>query len=415
MDRYESLDVIRKLREQRANDPDANGTPDGLEPVAIPLDWVELTTKQQTRALAKLCQPSRRLEVLCSVCMSQGKSLCGSCGVRYCSETCRNDDWKRHKVICKLFANWDKSKRPSAKHFAAILFPTYREKPELVWCRLVDHASKLEVAHSDFDLLKSHPIQGITCHVNYSITGRMFLGHGLAMVDAYKLGSLEEEHLVNINKSITSLADPGSLTSYAGPHIVFAFRVKRNGKPARGIDVVPGDWRHATDYIILNLMNTFISEEVPESEWFQRGTKLNNMASKIITKLYNIEKPIETVPAPRTYWPIEGPCVPAVQIGLPWKTRYVQDSEMVSFSEENWTFTEEMKYVKKYFHRPAAENYGELSGWATVSKFRCGSMIVLPLAKHRIVHQHHVLAFNKYLDYSLKRRVVPSKEGFMEY
>lgn len=410
MENYATLEIVRKLRERRANDPGTNGTPHGLGPVTILLDWAKVTSRDYEKVLRRLCQQTPQLEAICSVCLRPGAFRCRSCGVHYCSEACRDNDWKRHKVVCKLFANWDKSKRPSERHFTALIFPTYREKPELVWCRLVCHASKLEVAHSDFDVLDSLPMRGVTSHVNTSITGRMFLGHGLAMLDVYQLRHLEEEHLANINESIMSLADPGSLTSYAGPHIVFAFKANRKGRPGRGIDVVPADWRHTTDYIILNLMNTFISEPVSESEHFQTGTKLNNIRSRIITKLYNIVKPVETVPAPLTYWPIEGPCVPAVQIGLPWKTRYVQDSEMVSC-----TFSEEMKYVKKYFLRPESEHHGEHSRWATVSKYRCGSMIVLPLAKHRVVHQHHVLAFNKYLDYSLKRRVVPSKDGFMEY
>ena len=415
MEQYATLEIARKLRERRANDSGTNGTPDGLAPVAIWLDWAKPTSRDFEKVVGRLCQPSARLKVICSVCMKEGKSHCGSCGVRYCSEACRNNDWKRHKVICKLFTNWDKSKRPSPRHFAALIFPTFRDKPELVWCRLVGHASKLEIAHSDFDILESLPMRGITSHINTSITGRMFLGHGLAMVDVYQLRHLQDEHLVNINESIMSLADPGSLISYAGPHIVFAFKSNRKGRPGRGIDIAPADWRHTTDYIILNLMNTFISEPVTQSEYFQTGTKLNNTRSNIITKLYNIVKPVETVSAPLTYWPIEGPCVPAVQIGLPWKTRYVQDAEMVSLAEEGRAFSEEMKYVKKYFLRPASGSQEGVPRWATTSRYRCGSMIVLPLAKYRVVHQHHVIAFNKYLDFSLKRRVVPSKKGFMEF
>lgn len=409
MEPYEIYEVIRKIRERNADDPGAGGTPGGLELAAIPLKWVEIISKDRAKTLGRLCEVKPELGLLCSCCMRAGTSRCASCGVRYCSQACRDEDWKRHKVVCKMFAGWDASKRPSEEHFAAIFLPTDRERPELVWCRFMKGGAKLEVAHPDIDRLKSCPMRGTTIHVNSSMkSGRMFLGHGLAVLSVYGLRESDEEALLNINKSIVSLADPGSLALYAGPHLIFAFAGNKNGRPGKGMDVVPQDWRHATDYILLSPKNTFISVTVPESDWFQMSTKINNTMSIIITKICNIENPIETVCAPATYWPIEGPCVPAVQIGLPWKTRYVQDCERGSFSED-------MKYVKKYFQFPASERDGELSEWVTASKYRCGSMLVMPLAKHRLVHEHHVLAFNKYLDFALKRRVVPSKEGFLAY
>ena len=60
---------------------------------------------------------------------------CGS--THYCSKECQEEDWPRHKLLCKQFKNMNP--QPTSMHRRAILFRENETRPELVWveCHLM--------------------------------------------------------------------------------------------------------------------------------------------------------------------------------------------------------------------------------------------------------------------------------------
>lgn len=409
----ESLDlpaIVEEVKERQARSSTANSTPDDAAPVSVPLRWIEWADDVEplrVPTLAKLCATKPEVDELCSTCTKEGISRCRAYGVRYCSASCQERDWKRHKVACQAFSKWDYSTRPSDDHFLALVFPTDRKEPELLWCRLTDNATMLETAHPDVYRLRHRIRRGHAAQINASLSvGRMYLGHGLALLDVYGLGETEKDGLLNVNQCVSALAAPGALGFHAGPHLVFSFVANNVGEPSKGIDVVPRDWRHATDFIILNKFNASLS--VLGLRPAQMATRLNNTASLIVSQIHHIKEPIENVIAPIAHFPGGGPCAAAFQLGLPWRVRCILASEQRKLSNN-------MKYLAPYLHRRLRADGTGVFEWTTCSQYPCGSIILLAAGNDRVVHQHHVTALNKYLDFSLKRRITPSKKGFIEY
>lgn len=75
---------------------------------------------------------------LCLVCTKIAKHECGRChSTKYCSPECQKADWAAHKILCKAYATFDFTTRPSPNHRLAIFFPEDEPKPRFVWlvCR----------------------------------------------------------------------------------------------------------------------------------------------------------------------------------------------------------------------------------------------------------------------------------------
>lgn len=213
--------IVAEVREREARLSTPGRAPDDAEPVSSPLCWLEWADNLDERrvpTLAKLCKTTPQVDLLCSICMKKHTSRCRDCGARYCSENCQKQDWKRHKMVCKAFNNWDYSTRPSDDHFLGLVFPTDRKKPELLWCRLTDNATNLETTHPDIHRLRHLSPKGHAIQVNSSVAlGRVYLGHGLALLDVYALTENEKDSLLNMNQCVSSLSAPGALALYSGP------------------------------------------------------------------------------------------------------------------------------------------------------------------------------------------------------
>ncbi|KEZ45358.1 hypothetical protein SAPIO_CDS2176 [Scedosporium apiospermum] len=377
----------------------------------IPLNWLTGTSHTGSLFYAKHCRKTAFPDSLCTLCLRRGGSFCASCKARYCGDTCRRSDWRVHKGVCSQFKSLGPNDRPSDEHFLAMVLPTAKTTPDLVWCRMIEDCHKLEISHPDIlDLAGDgdggQPIIGNTTHVNNSKgTGGAFLGHGLAMVDVFGLKSSMHRGLVNINSCIHALTAPGALRFHMGPWVVFAFEPDDTGKPKKGIDVVPRDWRHIADYLIFDPSNPFLREvpRVPLQVLY--GTKLSDVTNPALSLVSSIEGEIENVYVPIFDWPYTGPSTLPFQLGLPWKTRYIRAAPAAKPQPH-------MRYLKQYFRR----EYGaDSSRWSSTEDNNCVTMIVLAIGKDRVVHKEHVVAFNKYLDFSLKRKIVPSRDGFMDY
>lgn len=83
---------------------------------------------------------------LCAVCSKPAPLKCSSCkSIHYCDTDCQKEDFKVHKIICKVYSEFDMNTRPSPNHHLAFVFPegaassditTTQEvkmKPKLVW------------------------------------------------------------------------------------------------------------------------------------------------------------------------------------------------------------------------------------------------------------------------------------------
>lgn len=84
----------------------------------------------------------------CSICFESTTKTCTGCAsIRYCSRACQDQDAALHQLVCKPFANFDRSTRPDAGHHLGILFPMpipgpgfVKVDPKFVWIKETDTA-----------------------------------------------------------------------------------------------------------------------------------------------------------------------------------------------------------------------------------------------------------------------------------
>ncbi|CAI4219118.1 unnamed protein product [Parascedosporium putredinis] len=370
----------------------SSGSNEAEGSVDVPLNWAEQLTLFGKAYYARLCQHTSAFDEECTFCW-QGTTLrCTGCGARFCTTDCRNMDRKFHKRVCKQFGAFDPTTRPSSDHFLAMVIPMTRQNPDLVWCQLVGPEKKLRLEHDEIsDSVKNFgefiSLKGKAFHVNGSPgTSLATIGHGLAMVDVYGLKSSEKLGLSHVNQCLHSLTAPGALRFRTGPWIAFAFKSDESGLPQKGLDVVPRDWRYIVDHVVYDPSNAFYGEPPrTRTKPVTFGVKLNNIDHPIISLVTGIKQPLEDVCVPIFEWPDTGPSALAFQIGLPWKIRYIM------------------------------KDGDGASKWVTVEETGVMTFIAFSYGSDRLVHSEHIKAFNKYLDFSLGRKIVPSRVGFMDY
>ncbi|KAE9370875.1 hypothetical protein N431DRAFT_412639 [Stipitochalara longipes BDJ] len=91
----------------------------------------------------------------CCVCNASNSTLCSVCqSVAYCSDKCKQDDARTHKLLCKVFAAFDTKKRPTTGAVLALYFPIlpYGEKglaaPEIIW---IDPEHEMHIVQKNSD------------------------------------------------------------------------------------------------------------------------------------------------------------------------------------------------------------------------------------------------------------------------
>ncbi|QDS73296.1 hypothetical protein FKW77_005806 [Venturia effusa] len=164
----------------------------------------------------------------CAYCAKSGTQHCATCkSITYCSKTCQKSDWKAHKHICKTFAHFDQSSRPSKSHHLAFLFRPDEDKPELVW---------LETERDEEDGAPTGPMLiQIDQRTKKVLDDFIQIRHRDTFL---KDGS-------GLNTSIFKLAPN---TYWRGPVVAVA-QVGQELDPFQHRDVTLTDFRHVVDYL----------------------------------------------------------------------------------------------------------------------------------------------------------------------
>jgi hypothetical protein len=176
-------------------------------------------------------------EELCQLCDKPASDQrCGNCRVaRYCSRECQTKDHALHKYICEDMTKFSEARRPSGRHFRAVLFPLYGEKPELVWVQHAKGSGTITVDHPDLDrFAQALGYETIPLHMAFCglvphallFKGRK-MDHGVAILSVKPSPVLEDPKY--LNKTVSDLGKPGLLDPVFGPLIQVSFTVEEAG------------------------------------------------------------------------------------------------------------------------------------------------------------------------------------------
>ncbi|KAI0154633.1 hypothetical protein GGR57DRAFT_502382 [Xylariaceae sp. FL1272] len=178
-------------------------------------------------------------------------ALCTQCNSAcYCCNGCQRADWSVHKTMCKTFASFDMSTRPSNDHILGVRFPE-KEKPKLVWvhCPLEDIEDGCEDPKFYDQVLKFHD------HSRWLQT----LGREAPLRNAVGIFCRQtftfDGSLPNRNIEALKAANPrqAGTTRWAGPVLGYAmtWRMIPDGRePHKDVDMK--DFRHIADSLIVH-------------------------------------------------------------------------------------------------------------------------------------------------------------------
>ncbi len=180
----------------------------------------------------------------CLVCNVRFAGLCGRCrSVRYCSEECLAADRKTHKVLCRPFASFDLSTRPSEDHYLAIFFPVDGERPELVWLEAISFGEGSK------PLVNIEPFIGDRIlEPSYRLCYNPVLKRDLSDTVILAYRDLHHEAGSKPNKSIAAVVCPPEGYHWHGPLLAFSWVGSDLDSP-KSRDITLTDFRHAADQL----------------------------------------------------------------------------------------------------------------------------------------------------------------------
>jgi hypothetical protein len=179
-------------------------------------------------------------EKLCLICDEPASDQrCGNCRVaRYCSKECQAKDHTMHRHICEDMGKFNEARRPSGRHFGAVLFPLYGGKPELIWVQHAKGSGTITVDHPDLDRFAQElgyetiPLHMVFCGlIPHSLLFKdRKMDHGVAILSIKPNPVLEDPKF--LNKTVSDLGKPGLLDPVFGPLIQVSFTVEEAGVSA---------------------------------------------------------------------------------------------------------------------------------------------------------------------------------------
>lgn len=190
----------------------------------------------------------------CTICNRPEANACTQCHASaYCSTACQKYDWPVHKLLCKSYAAFLPT-RPSALHFATILFPVDAPAPQLIWveCAVAARLSgPTQVPQPDGVL--GYPIGNQErVPINFSHTRQFGMTNKSVVVT-----SIYEEDFpgaLPLNVSIRNTVRK-SVRTWTGPTVVMSQPGKEFRLPTYQ-DVTLADLRVAVD-----MMGRFVDED----------------------------------------------------------------------------------------------------------------------------------------------------------
>ncbi|KAI0506638.1 hypothetical protein F5B22DRAFT_660021 [Xylaria bambusicola] len=361
----------------------------------------------------------------CTVCDSDATLKCSLCGTVYCNPHCFRKDWPHHKALCKTAK--DEQSVDKTGTVRAILFPVDSKKP--VWAHISLDSLNVSIARAlgitGKKPLKKAANQLVTNDINKSLTHRK-VGHGIQQFTLPKTRTVEG---VNLNESIFSLADPGSLRAYFGSAVFLAFgTVKFEGegdhKASWWEDATPRDLRMIIEWYYTRPDNPCIShthrlpiksysapwKEAPlwpavqilcDGDFFRFGV----LCPKGLDNVQNVQVLSKDVFGIRT------PSEIARMAGLPWLVQPCRSAVDPLLDKDKYDFLH--NWTGRIYAQNKATtfrhwNIDHADGWTLpehLDSTHCGSLVVLH-ARGCEIDKLHILGFNEYINQAFKQ-VVP--------
>ena len=186
--------------------------------------------------------------VICNRSPAKPDKTCGSSA--YCSKSCQQADWPRHKLLCTEYAA--AKTRPSERHRLAILFKADEPKPNLCWvdCELREESGEqpYEVPRMDKILGDDDPHSGHHIVLRNPRRNRDLLNTlEVSFRDSFLMDGL------NPNQSILKAlgASRPTMPHWRGPVVVM--RKQGSGiDPAYYGDITLDDYSNALDYLTIH-------------------------------------------------------------------------------------------------------------------------------------------------------------------
>ncbi|KAI0905487.1 hypothetical protein F4823DRAFT_627781 [Ustulina deusta] len=359
----------------------------------------------------------------CTVCDSDAKMRCSTCGTWYCNRECSMKDWPLHKALCKAVKDEFNVDKAPTEHVRAILFPADSDKPTWIWISLKTmHISVVRALGITMKKpLKKRRNALAVNDINKSLTHRK-IGHGIRQFTAPKA---RPQKGLNVNVSILALGDPGSVRPYFGSAVFICFRTYE----ANGItkvcyeDAAPRDLRMIIEWYYTRPDNPCISQlhRLPIKSYGRPGEEgalwpavriicdgdivrfctFSNKDFEIIQNVQVVSKDVSG---------IRSPCEFAALAGLPWVVQPCRSTIDPINDRDNYLLLR--NWAGRIYAQNKTEsfqhwNLNSTDSWTLpeyLSSTQCGSLLVLHKDGGRI-DKLHVACFIQYVEIAFEQAV----------
>lgn len=186
---------------------------------------------------------------LCDMCSKPGPQRCQACHKsRYCSRECQKLDWPIHKLVCKLFKDFEE--RPGGNFRRAIYFPDTNSRPRFIWLPFtwiggdagngegIYHLPNLDIIFGKGKQLAAPNSLTFNPVLNRFLSHTILINYGdSCLIDGSPW-----------NKSVYAIVDPELTRHWRGPIVAYGMQGV-DFDPSNSDDLDTTDFRHIIDYM----------------------------------------------------------------------------------------------------------------------------------------------------------------------